>query len=116
MEFLKTTEVAKLIETNVDTLRYWDNTGKFVCHHKTPGGQRLYSIEQVADFLGVSDLEVQYKLDNLRHDIDTTKVCISLDFDDKEVSGFVEELKKAGKLDDFLKNLVILYCNNQKGE
>lgn len=56
MRFLKIAEMAELIDVHIDTLRTWDRTGRFPCHHKTPGGQRVYSLQQAADFLGV-DLE-----------------------------------------------------------
>lgn len=64
MRFLKVTEMAKLIDVHIDTLRTWDKTGRFPCHHKTPGGQRVYSLQQAADFLGVDLEEVDDMLDS----------------------------------------------------
>lgn len=52
MKFLRITEMANLLDVHIDTLRTWDRTGRFPCHHKTPGGQRVYSLQQAADFLG----------------------------------------------------------------
>lgn len=63
MRFLKITEMANLLDVHIDTLRTWDKTGKFPCHHKTPGGQRVYSIQQAADFLEISEEEVGDMLD-----------------------------------------------------
>ena len=63
MRFLKITEMAKLLDVHIDTLRTWDKTGKFPCHHKTPGGQRVYSIQQAADFLEISEEKVGDMLD-----------------------------------------------------
>lgn len=54
MRFLKITEMSRLLDVHIDTLRTWDKTGKFPCHHKTPGGQRVYSLQQAADYLGMS--------------------------------------------------------------
>ena len=64
MRFLKITEMARLLDVHIDTLRTWDKNGKFPCHHKTPGGQRVYSLEQAAGFLGVSSDEVGDMLDS----------------------------------------------------
>lgn len=63
MRFLKITEMANLLDVHIDTLRTWDKTGKFPCHHKTPGGQRVYSTQQAADFLEISEEEVGDMLD-----------------------------------------------------
>lgn len=41
------------------TLRVWDNNGKLKPHHKTPGGKRFYSEEQVAMFIGEKVNEVR---------------------------------------------------------
>ena len=64
MDFLKISEMAKLLDVHIDTLRSWDKIGKFPCHHKTPGGQRVYSLQQAADFLGVDIEEVNNMLKN----------------------------------------------------
>ncbi len=50
--FYSISDFAKQIGVSVYTLRYWEKTGKFMPHHKTPGGKRMYSDEQVAEFLG----------------------------------------------------------------
>lgn len=64
MKFLKITEMSRLLDVHIDTLRTWDKTGKFPCHHKTPGGQRVYSLQQAADFLNISVEEVGDMLDS----------------------------------------------------
>lgn len=45
---------SKLMGVSSETLRLWDNSGKFICHHKSVGGKRFYTIDQVASYLGVS--------------------------------------------------------------
>lgn len=64
MRFLKITEMSRLLDVHIDTLRTWDKIGKFPCHHKTPGGQRVYSLQQAADFLNISVEEVGDILDS----------------------------------------------------
>lgn len=56
--------MAELIDVHIDTLRTWDKEGKFPCHHKTTGGQRVYSIQQVADYLNISVEEAGDMIDS----------------------------------------------------
>lgn len=44
-------EFAREIGVTIQTLRNWDNSGKLKPHHRTIGGQRIYSVEQVEDYL-----------------------------------------------------------------
>lgn len=66
MKFLKVKEMAELIGVHEDTLRRWDNNENFPCHHRTSGGQRVYSIEQAACFLKVTEQEVLDMLKGVR--------------------------------------------------
>ena len=52
-EFYTAPEFAKLIGFHEQTLRYWDKTGKFKPHHRTPGGTRMYSLEQIKDLQAI---------------------------------------------------------------
>lgn len=49
--FLTVEEFAKRIGVHAQTVRAWDNEGKLKSHHKTPSGRRLYSEEQVKEYL-----------------------------------------------------------------
>lgn len=48
-QYFTTPEFAELVGFHEQTLRYWDKTGRFKPHHRTPGGTRMYSIEQIKD-------------------------------------------------------------------
>ena len=50
--FYSATEFAKKIGVSVYSLKNWEKSGKLLPHHKTPGGKRMYTDEQVAEFLG----------------------------------------------------------------
>ena len=52
MKYYKIDEFAKIIGVSSETLRRWDRTGKFKCHHKTPSGYRIYSEEQIDSYIG----------------------------------------------------------------
>ena len=51
MKYLTAPEFAKQIGVHEQTVRMWDKNGKLKPHHKTPGGKRLYSEEQVQKYL-----------------------------------------------------------------
>lgn len=36
------------------TLRLWEKNGKLIPHHRTQGNQRVYSDEQVQEYLGIT--------------------------------------------------------------
>ena len=55
MNFYSIGDVAEKIGVSVQTLRNWDNSGRFKSHHKSPGGTRYYTEEQVSAFLGLSE-------------------------------------------------------------
>ena len=50
-KFLTVDEFAKRIGVHPQTVRIWDNAGVLSAHHKTPSGRRLYTEEQVEDYL-----------------------------------------------------------------
>lgn len=49
--YLTSSEFAKAIGIHIQTLRHWDKTGKLKPHHKTPGGKRFYTRNQINTFL-----------------------------------------------------------------
>jgi excisionase family DNA binding protein len=57
MEFYSTKEFADLIGVHENTLRRWDKTGKLTPHHRTIGGHRVYSQEQVDNYFKVFNKE-----------------------------------------------------------
>lgn len=62
MKYLSTKEFAERIGVHQLTVIRWDNEGKYAPHHKTPGGHRCYTEEQVEQFLnGDTQTEQQGK-------------------------------------------------------
>ena len=56
---------AKELGVTPQTLRHWEKIGKLIPHHRTPGGQRIYSREQVIEVLGfLPDRELTIKFVN----------------------------------------------------
>lgn len=53
MKFYKLPEFAKLINRSESTLREWDRKGVLKPQCLTPGGHRMYSEEQLNEFLGL---------------------------------------------------------------
>lgn len=51
VKFLTVDQFAKQIGVHPQTVRKWDKEGLLVAHHKTPSGRRLYSKEQVEEYL-----------------------------------------------------------------
>ena len=51
VRFLTVDEFAKRIGVHPQTVRQWDKNGSLPSHHKTPSGRRLYSEEQVDEYL-----------------------------------------------------------------
>lgn len=51
VKFLTVDQFAKQIGVHPQTVRKWDREGLLVAHHKTPSGRRLYSEEQVKEYL-----------------------------------------------------------------
>jgi len=61
MKYYSIGEFSKLIGKTVQTLRNWDNNGKFKPHHVSKGGFRYYSQEQLNHFLGIKGIEIKTK-------------------------------------------------------
>jgi putative resolvase len=55
MKFYSISEFAKLIYVSVQALRLWDKSGILKPHHKTPGGNRCYSDEQIEEYFKLSE-------------------------------------------------------------
>lgn len=49
--YLTINEFAKLVGVHPQTIRSWDKSGILAPHHRTPGGQRRYSQDQVKQIL-----------------------------------------------------------------
>lgn len=49
-QFLTIGEFAKAIGVSEKTLRRWDQKDILKPHHKTPGGRRIYTSQQVQDY------------------------------------------------------------------
>lgn len=54
VKFLTVDQFAKQIGVHPQTVRKWDNEGVLAAHHKTPSGRRLYSEEQVKEYLNLN--------------------------------------------------------------
>ena len=50
-DYLTISDFSKAICISQTTIRKWEKDGKLIPHHKTPGGRRFYSKEQVRQFL-----------------------------------------------------------------
>jgi len=46
-QFLESGPVARELGIAVETLRFWERTGKIACARRTAGGRRLYTREEV---------------------------------------------------------------------
>ena len=57
-KFYSLPEFASMIEVNPQTLRDWDSLNKFKPHHRTPGGHRFYSREQLDEYFNVQTTKV----------------------------------------------------------
>lgn len=51
MKYYKISEFAKIVGVTRQTLINWSKTGKFKEHHRTIGGHRFYSEEQVEELI-----------------------------------------------------------------
>ena len=61
MKYLTTKEFAERVGVQQQTVINWSNKGVFKEHHKTPGGHRCYTEEQVEQFLNGDTTEQQGK-------------------------------------------------------
>lgn len=58
------TEFAEKIGVSPQTLRVWEKTNKFKPHHKTPGGHRFYSHDQLEEFFETYNTESKGSKEN----------------------------------------------------
>lgn len=58
-KFLSVQEFADQIGVHPQTVRTWDNTGILKPHHRTAGGQRQYTNEQVAEYLNNQEKQIR---------------------------------------------------------
>lgn len=66
-EYLKISEFARLIGVSVVTLRRWHKKGILVPHHVTPAGDRIYTMDQVREYLTTHGCPApESKVNNLR--------------------------------------------------
>lgn len=54
-QYLKIGEFARAIGVSENTLRIWDKQGVLTPHHKTAYGYRVYTLDQVQEYLSNSD-------------------------------------------------------------
>jgi DNA-binding transcriptional MerR regulator len=50
-QYLTIQEFAQAIGVCTQTVRRWDKQGKLSPHHKTPNGYRMYTQEQIENYL-----------------------------------------------------------------
>ena len=53
-EFLTISEFAQRIGIHPQTVRKWDKQKVLCAHHRTPGGKRFYTEDQVNQFLNTA--------------------------------------------------------------
>ena len=53
-EFLTISEFAQRIGIHPQTVRKWDKQKVLCAHHRTPGGKRFYTEDQVNQFLNTN--------------------------------------------------------------
>lgn len=53
MKYYTIGQFSKLVGKSIQTLRLWDNEGKLKPHHRTEGGHRYYSEQQINQVLQV---------------------------------------------------------------
>lgn len=57
--YYKISEFAKKINVSIKTLQLWDEQGKLKPHHRTPGGQRVYSEDQIEEYFRSRSKNIQ---------------------------------------------------------
>ena len=50
--YLTSTQFAQAVGVHPNTVRLWEKKGVLMPHHKTPFGNRMYTMEQVSAYLG----------------------------------------------------------------
>lgn len=68
-KYLTISQVAELLRVSSETLRRWDNNGKFKSFRHPINNFRVYSEEQVNEFIEEFQLEIPYRVINSRETI-----------------------------------------------
>jgi predicted site-specific integrase-resolvase len=55
--YMTSTAFAKAVGVHPNTVRAWERDGKLVPHHRTPGGRRMYSKQQVEEYFNPTATE-----------------------------------------------------------
>lgn len=55
MEILNLRDVSKILKKNVKTLQRWDREGRLIAFRTAGTNRRFYTMEQINDFIGLSD-------------------------------------------------------------
>jgi len=65
-KFLTIKQVANMLNVSAETLRRWDNSGKFKSFRHPINNFRVYSEQQIFDLVEDLQLEIQYRVNNNR--------------------------------------------------
>ena len=68
-KFLSISQAAEILDVSPETLRRWDNSGKFTSSRHPINNYRVYSEEQIADLVQELQLEIKYQLKDRTPDI-----------------------------------------------
>ncbi|MEM9685548.1 MAG: helix-turn-helix domain-containing protein [Bacteroidota bacterium] len=60
-KYLSISQAAKILDVSPETLRRWDNSGKFKSSRHPINNYRVYSEEQIVDLVEEMQLEIQYR-------------------------------------------------------
>ena len=98
-DLLTVGELAKLMDTTVRTLQYYDQEGLLVPSCKSEGGRRLYTKKDMVQlhqilslkYLGFSLEDIKHKLISLDNPDDVVKV---LNYQEQALKSQIEELKE----------------------
>lgn len=68
-KYLSVSQVAQLLRVSSETLRRWDNNGKFKSYRHPINNFRVYSEQQVNEFIEEFQLEIPYRINNNKETI-----------------------------------------------
>ena len=60
-KYLSISQAAEILDVSPETLRRWDNSGKFKSSRHPINNYRVYSEEQVVNLVNDLQLEIQYR-------------------------------------------------------
>jgi len=61
-KYLSISQVAKILDISTETLRRWDNNGKFKSFRHPINNYRVYSEKQIIDLVQEMQMEIQYRI------------------------------------------------------